>query len=461
MTTEKNPMGTAPIKNVMLKMSVPMILSMMLQALYNIVDSAFVSNMAENGEEAINALTLAFPVQILMVALCIGTGVGVNALVAHSLGRGDKETASRAAGNGLFLSALLTAVFVLFGLFGAKAYAASQTNSPLILEMTVTYLRICCCGCVGQMFFAAFEKLLQATGRSIFSTIAQVSGALVNIILDPIMIYGLLGFPEMGVAGAAAATIIGQAVSAVVGLVAHLAKNKEIGNSLRFWKPSAKIIGRIYSIGLPAIIAQALMSIMTYALNLILVKISESAVTAYGLYYKVQQFVLFAAFGMRDAITPIVSYNYGLCSKKRINDGIKWGVIYTVIIMAAGTLIVETAAQPLTAAFGLAGETAALCLSAMRIASASFIFAGINTALQGVFQALGGGVESLIVSLCRQLVFIIPPAIIVAHFAAGNADCAWQAWAIFPAAELLTAVISALLLMRTRRKRVDGLEETE
>lgn len=458
MTTEKNPMGTAPVNKVMLKMSIPMILSMMLQALYNIVDSAFVSNMAENGEEAMNALTLAFPVQLLMVALSIGTGVGVNALAAHSLGRGERDTASRAAGNGLFLSALLTIIFMLFGLFGAEMYATSQTTSPLILEMTVTYLRVCCCGCVGQMFFASYEKLLQATGHSLYSTIAQISGALINIVLDPIMIYGLLGFPEMGIAGAALATIIGQITSAVVGLIAHLIKNKEFDNSLKYWKPSAKIIGRIYAIGFPAIIAQALMSIMTYALNLILVKISESAVTAYGLYYKVQQFVLFAAFGMRDAITPIVSYNYGFGSKKRINDGTKYGVIYTIVIMLAGTLIVEIAAKPLVGAFGLIGETAALCLSAMRIASASFLFAGINTALQGVFQALGGGAESLIVSLCRQLIFVIPPAIIIAHYASGNADAAWQEWLVFPFAELVTAVISAALLKRIKKRRVDMLE---
>lgn len=458
MTEAKNPMGTAPVKNVMLKMSIPMILSMMMQALYNIVDSAFVSNMAENGEAAMNALTLAFPVQLLMVALSIGTGVGVNALVAHSLGRGERDTASRAAGNGLMLSAALTIVFVLFGLFGAKAYAATQTSSPMILEMTTTYLRICCCGCVGQMFFASYEKLLQATGRSLYSTIAQISGAVTNIILDPIMIYGLLGCPKMGIAGAALATIIGQIVSAVVGLIAHLVKNKELDNSFGYWKPSARIIGRIYSIGFPAIIAQALMSIMTYAMNLILVKMSESAVTAYGLYYKVQQFVLFAAFGMRDAITPIVSYNYGFGSKKRINEGIKWGAVYTIIIMLAGTAIVEIAAQPLTIAFGLEGETAALCLSAMRIASLSFLFAGINVAFQGVFQALGAGAESLIVSLCRQVIFVLPPALLIAYFSAGNVSAVWQAWLVFPLAELVTLVIAAVLLKRIKRKRVDTLE---
>lgn len=454
-----NAMAQAPVNRIMLKTGVPMILSMMLQALYNIVDSAFVSNMEGTGEAAMNALTLAFPIQMLMVALGIGTGVGVNVLTAQSLGRGDRETASRAAGNGLFLCAALTVVFVLFGIFGAQPYAATQTDNAQILGMTVTYLRICCCGSVGLMFFSAYEKLLQATGRSLFSTIAQIAGAVTNIVLDPIMIYGLCGFPEMGVAGAALATVIGQVVSMAAGLAFHLAKNRELDNSLRYAVPSARIIGRIYSIGLPAIIAQALMSVMTYGLNLILVKLSENAVTAYGLYYKVQQFVLFAAFGLRDAITPIVSYSYGMGSKKRISDGIRWGLIYTTAIMAAGIIIVEAAALPLTAMFGLSGETARLFLGAARIASAAFIFAGVNIALQGVFQALGGGVESLIISVCRQLVFVLPPAWAIASACAGNTAASWQVWAVFPAAELLTAAIALLMLKGIRKRRFAALSD--
>ena len=332
----ENAMAGQPVNKIMLKTGVPMILSMMLQALYNIVDSAFVSNMEGTGEAATNALTLAFPIQVLMVALSVGTGVGVNALTAQSLGRGDRETANRAAGNGLMLSAALTAAFVLFGIFGAEPYAASQTDNAQILGMTVTYLRICCCASFGMMFFSAYEKLLQATGRSLFSTIAQVAGALVNIVLDPIMIYGLCGFPEMGVAGAALATVIGQVVSMATGLAFHLAKNREIDPSLRYALPSARIIGRIYSIGLPAIIAQALMSVMTYGLNLILVKLSENAVTAYGLYYKVQQFVLFAAFGLRDAITPIVAFSYGAGSRRR-TSGIKAEAIPCRFAVTDGT----------------------------------------------------------------------------------------------------------------------------
>ena len=352
-----NKMGTVPVNKLMLSMGIPMILSMMLQAVYNIVDSAFVSNMANGGEEALNALTLAFPVQMLMVAVGIGTGVGTNALLSKSLGQGNKEKVNKVAGNAIFLAIIIYIVFLLFGLFGTRIYVSSQTSNPEILQMADTYLKICCCMSMGIVFFSIYEKLLQATGRSLYSTIAQIAGAVVNIILDPILIYGWLGMPEMGVAGAAYATVIGQIVSALVGLVFHLKMNKEITNGLRFMKPDGGIIKEIYAIGLPAIIAQALMSVMTYGLNIIFGKISESVVTAYGLYYKIQQFILFAAFGLRDAITPIVSFNHGMGSKKRVKAGIKYGMLYTLIIMVVEISWFGNFATPFSAIFGLSGET--------------------------------------------------------------------------------------------------------
>ena len=339
-----NKLGTAKVNRLMLSMGIPMILSMMLQAVYNIVDSAFVSNMPGNGEMALNALTLAFPVQMLMVAVGIGTGVGTNALLSKSIGQGNYEKASRVAGNSMFLAIIIYLVFALFGIFGTEFYASSQTSNPEIKEMVVQYLQICCIASFGIVFFSIFEKLLQATGHSMYSTIAQITGAVANIILDPILIYGLFGLPAMGVAGAAYATIIGQIASTLLGLIFHLKKNKEISNGLRFMKPDAKIIKSIYSIGLPAIIAQALMSVMTYGMNIILVRISEAAVTAYGLYYKIQQFILFAAFGMRDAITPIVSFNHGMRSKSRVKEGVRYGIIYTVIIMFIGLALIEALA---------------------------------------------------------------------------------------------------------------------
>ncbi len=448
----KNIMGTVSVPKLMLKMGIPMILSMILQAVYNIVDSAFVSNMTSNGESALNALTLSFPLQMLMVAISIGTGVGANALLSKSLGEGNKEKASKTAGNAIFCAIIIYIVFLIFGVFGAPLYISTQTANTLIFNMAADYLRICCLFSIGIVFFSIYEKLLQATGHSLYSTIAQISGAITNIILDPILIYGLIGLPEMGVKGAAYATIIGQCVSFLLALLFHIKVNKDISNSFKYIKPSAKIIGQIYTIGLPAIIAQALMSIMTYSLNIILGTISEAMVTAYGLYYKIQQFILFAAFGLRDAITPIISFSHGMKNKSRIYDGIKFGLIYTLIIMLAGTAVVEVFAVPFSYIFGLSGNTQSLCISAMRIISISFIFAGANIAFQGIFQALNGGVESLIVSVCRQTIFVLPVAWAFAQIAKGTPDLSWLVWTTFLIAEILSAVISTLLLIRINKK---------
>ncbi len=457
-TTETNKMADMPVKKLMLAMGIPMILSMMLQALYNIVDSAFVSNMATYGEESLNALTLAFPMQMLMVAIGIGTGVGTNALLAKSLGQGDKEKASRVAGNAIFLAIIIYFIFLLFGLFGVRFYISTQTSNPLIYGLAVDYLRICCVVSPGIVFFAIFEKLLQAAGHSVYSTIAQIAGALANIVLDPILIYGLLGLPALGIRGAAIATVIGQCLSWALALIFHLKVNKDISNQLKYIKPSGKIIKEIYSIGLPAIIAQALMSVMTYGLNIIFVTVSESMVTAYGLYYKIQQFILFAAFGLRDAITPVVSFSFGMRSKQRIRDGIKYGMLYTFIIMLAGTIIVEVFAGPFSKVFGLSGETQTLCISAMRIISVSFIFAGANIAFQGIFQALEGGLESLIVSVCRQFLFVLPVAWLFAKLLGNSSDMRWVIWMTFPIAEILSAAI-ALGMMRRTRKKIAAIKE--
>ncbi|MGN0638551.1 MAG: MATE family efflux transporter [Huintestinicola sp.] len=450
--TEK--MGSLPIGRLMLSMSVPMVISMILQAVYNIVDSAFVSNMAENGEAALNALTLAFPLQMLMVAVGIGTGVGVNALTAKSLGAGDREKASRTAGNGIFLAGVIYVIFMLFGIFGSESYIFSQTDNPLIGSMAADYLRICCIFSFGIVFFSIYEKLLQAGGHSGFSTIAQISGALVNIVLDPVLIYGLGAFPEMGVRGAAVATVAGQAVSFILALIFHFKVNTGIDNKLSFIKPSLTVIKEIYSIGFPAVVAQALMSAMTYGLNIVFGTVSENMVTAYGLYYKIQQVVLFIAFGIRDAITPVVSFNYGMGSRKRIDGGIKWGMLFTEVMMVAGLAVIELFALPLAQLFGLSGETEQLCISAMRIISVSFVFAGANVAFQGIFQALDGGGESLIVSICRQLLFIFPPALFFADMAKKNSGLCSLVWTSFPIAELLSVIVALLLFRSIYRKRV-------
>lgn len=317
--TENNRMKEMPVNRLMVAMGIPMILSMALQAVYNIVDSAFVGNMREGSEAALNALTLVFPVQMLMVAFGIGTGVGVNALLARTLGQNNRKKASAVAGNGLFLGAVIYVLCLLFGFVGVRAYIVSQTSDEQVISMAVDYLFICCVLSFGIIFFSLFEKLLQATGRSVYSTIGQVTGAVVNIILDPIMIYGLGPVPEMGVIGAALATVIGQIASAVLLFYFYLKLNREFDRGVKYMKPSFAVIREIYTIGLPAIIAQALMSVMVYAMNLIL-KFDAAAQTAYGLFYKVQQFVLFLAFGLRDAITPIVAFSYGMGDRRRIRD---------------------------------------------------------------------------------------------------------------------------------------------
>lgn len=451
-----NKMAVMPVGKLMIKMGLPIIISMMLQALYNIVDSAFVSNM-EGGEQALNALTLAFPVQMLMVAVGIGTGVGVNVMLARSLGEKNAEKASTVAGNGVFLGLVITAVFMLFGFFGVNFYIGSQTSDTVIFDMAVTYLRICCICSVGIVFFSVFEKLLQASGLSVQSTIAQISGAVINIILDPIMIYGLFGFPKLGVSGAALATVIGQVASFLIALIFHLKFNKAVKNGLRYIKPNGTVIKLIYRIGLPAIIAQALMSVMTYGINLILGAVDASLVTAYGLYYKIQQFILFAAFGLRDTITPIVSFAFGMRDKRRVKDGIRFGVLYTSVIMLAGTVLLELTAEPLCSAFGLSGQTQSLCVSAVRIISAGFLFAGISLSLQGVFQALDKGLSSLIISLLRQLVLVLPVAWLFSGFVNGDLSNAWLIWLTFPVAELITAAVAVLLMKPAYKKTVKTL----
>ena len=455
--TESNRMREMPVNKLMVQMGIPMILSMALQAVYNIVDSAFVGNMKVGSEAALNALTLVFPVQMLMVAIGIGTGVGTNALLARTLGHGDNRKAAKVAGNSLLLGVIIYAVCLLFGIFGVKAYISSQTVDTEVISMGTDYLRICCVISFGIIFFSLFEKLLQATGRSLYSTIGQVAGAIVNIILDPIMIYGIGPVPQMGVEGAAYATVIGQVVSAGLLLIFHLKLNKEFEHSIKYMKPDARIIKEIYAIGFPAIIAQALMSIMVYVMNLIL-KFSPSAQTAYGLFYKVQQFVLFLAFGLRDAITPIISFAYGMGSKKRIEAGIKYGLIYTIVLMIAGVVITEIFSGTFAALFN-AGQSREYFISAMRIISASFIFAGINVAYQGIYQALNGGMESLVISLLRQLIIILPLAGIFSIFVRNGQAGASLIWWAFPITELAACLVGYGFLKRIRKNKVEKLSE--
>lgn len=454
--TENNKMREMPVYKLMIQMGIPMILSMALQAVYNIVDSAFVGNMKEGSEAALNALTLVFPVQMLMVAIAIGTGVGTNALLARTLGQGDSKKAAMVAGNSLFLCVIIYVICFLFGIFCVNAYISSQTANPEVLSMGTSYLKICCALSFGIVFFSLFEKLLQATGRSLYSTIGQVAGAVINIILDPIMIYGIGPVPKMGVEGAAYATVIGQIASAVLLFVFHIKLNKEFEHGFKYMKPDGKIIKEIYAIGLPAIIAQALMSIMVYVMNLIL-KFDASAQTAYGLFYKVQQFVLFLAFGLRDAITPILAFAYGMRSKKRIQDGMRYGIFYTIGLMILGILITEVFPGQFAALFN-AGSSREYFIGAMRIISISFLFAGINVAYQGIYQALDGGMESLAISLLRQMIIILPLAEIFSILVKNGQAGVSLIWWAFPITEFAACLLGCVFLRRIRKNKVDCLQ---
>ncbi len=460
----ENRMATEPVAKLMAKIGMPIVVSMMLQAVYNIVDSAFLSNMSEGGEQALTALGLAFPIQLLLVAVAIGTGVGTNALLAKCLGQGNKEKANRVAGNAIFMGVIIFIAFFLFGIFGVPAYVNSQSAGGAIsqtaLDMAIEYLQICCCVSFGIIYFSIFEKILQSTGRSMYSTIAQITGAVINVVFDPIFIYGLFGLPAMGVKGAAYATVFGQIVSAIMVFVFHMKMDVEIDKSPKFIKPSWPVIKDIYVIGLPAIISQALLTVMTYGLNIIFGKIpevGENVVTVYGLYCKIQQLIIFAAVGLRDAITPIVSFNHGMRNKKRVKEGIKYGIIYTAILMVIGMLVMEIFAVPLTNFFSLSDTTFDICVDCVRIVSYALIFAGICIAFQGVFQALECGVESLVISVGRQVVFILPVAWGLSKLVTG-AENVSIVWWTFMIGEVLTLLCGLLMYTRVKKKKIDVLE---
>lgn len=456
MNEKENKMMVMPVNRLMLNMGIPMILSMALQAVYNIVDSAFVGHMSGNSEAALTALTLAFPVQMLMVAIGIGTGVGTNALLARMLGQGNRREAAKVAGNSIFLGAVIYVVFLIFGLTGVHAYIATQTKDADVLSMGVTYLTICSTLSMGIVFFSIFEKLLQATGRSMYSTIGQISGAVVNIIMDPVLIYGLGPFPELKVAGAAYATVLGQVVSMVVALIFHITKNKEFEHDFKYKKPDWTIIKKIYAIGVPAIIAQALMSVMTYAMNIIFGTISAAVVTAYGLYYKVQQFVLFMAFGLRDAITPVTAFAYGMRNKERVKNAVKYGMLYTVILMIAGTIVIEGLAGTFAVLFN-AGASKVYFVQAVQIVSLSFIFSGANVAFQGIYQALDGGVQSLVISLLRQLILVVPLALVFTKLVVAGTAPESLIWWAFTITEAVSCVVGVGLYAGIAKKRINTL----
>ncbi len=443
-----NKMGQMHEGKLLLSMGAPMMLSMLVQALYNIVDSFFVARIPNMGDAAVNALTLAFPVQMLMVALTVGTGVGVGAALSHSLGRGDREEASRTAGNAMFLYFFYYIILLLFGLLGVRAYVAGQTADETVMSLSISYLRIVTCLSFGNMGEKCFEKLLQATGKTTFSMIGQLTGSIINVILDPIFIFGYLGLPAMGVSGAAIATVIGQCCAILVSGTLHFRRNNELIHKRQYLYPQKKIIKKILRVGAPAILMQALTSFMTYGMNLVLAGISDASVTAFGVYYKLQSFIFMPAFGLNNASVPIIGFNHGAGNRERIRNTIRYGLIFVTVIMVFGFILFQCFDSQIVGIFALSETVSDLCVRALQIISFGFVFAGVNIILQGVCQALGNGANSLIISLLRLIVGVIPPAAILA----GMQGAEQFVWLVFPFAEIIAFFAAVILTIRLYRK---------
>ena len=457
---KQNKMAIAPMNKLFWQMGLPMIISMVLQALYNVVDSIFVTNMGETGAIANQALTFAYPIQILIIAIGVGTGVGLNALLSKSLGENDKDKVNKVAGNGIFLSICIYLIFLIFGLFGSRWFISLFTNNKEIIDMGSTYLRICSCLSLGSIGYTVYERFLQSTGKTMLSTISQISGALVNIVLDYIFIYPL----NMGISGAAWATIIGQFVSLFVAMFFHYTKNHEIDGNLKYVNPNLSLIKGIYNIGISAAIMQGLLAVMMAGVNAILGLAHADQtvlVGSFGIYYKIQQIALFLAFGLSNTIISILSFNYGMKDKKRIDDCIKYGIIDTLIVTFILTLLFELLAHPLASLFGLAGGTTteiiSVCTTALRIASLGFVFMGLSIAIQGVLQSINYATRPLIISALRLVIFVFP----IAYIFTLSDNVSNIVWWTFPIAEVLTAIISVFILKNSYNTKIKNIKDSK
>lgn len=450
---QQNKMAIAPMNKLILKMGLPMIVSMVLQALYNVIDSIFVANMGSKGAIANQALTYAFPIQIMIIAIGVGTGVGLNALLSKSLGENDTEKVNKIAGNGIFLSICIYIIFLLFGLFYSKQFISLFTNDKEIIEMGTTYLRICTCLSLGSIGYTVYERFLQATGKTMLSTISQISGAVANIILDYLFIYPF----KMGVAGAAWATVIGQFISLFIAMYFHYKKNNEINSDIKYITPDINLIKGIYSIGISAALMQALLAVMMAGMNAILglAQANQTVlISSFGIYYKIQQIALFSAFGLSNTIISILSFNYGMQDKKRIDDCIKYGIIDTIIVTLIISILFEIFAYPLAKLFGLTGGTTKeiinVCTTALKISSTGFVFMGISVAVQGILQSIRYALRPLIISLLRLVIFVFPIAFLFTKLE----NVTELVWWTFPIAEVSTAIISLIILKDSYNKKI-------
>lgn len=448
----ENKMGTMPINKLVLSMSLPMMASMLVQALYNIVDSIFVSRIPEIGEQMLGSVSLAFPLQMLMIAVGGGTMVGVNALLSKRLGEKNFEGANRIANNGIFLSLCSYMLFLLIGLFAVPAFINVQTDNAVMADGAIVYLQIVQCVSVGLFGQFIFERLMQSTGKTVLSMITQGIGAIVNLIFDPILIFGVesLGIPAMGIAGAAIATVMGQLVAAVLGLLLNLKLNREIEINPIKYRPDIASIGAIYKIGVPSIIMQSIGSVMTVGMNTILLgfeAIGETAVTVFGAYFKLQSFIFMPVFGLNNGIVPIVSYNYGAGKRERMVKTIKVSCIYAMLLMIVGIAAMWIFPKQLLMMFDASEAMLEIGTTALRFISLSFIFAGYCITVGSVFQALGNGMYSLITSATRQLAVLLPAAFLFSL--TGNVDLVWLS---FPIAEIASVLLSTFFLVRIYNK---------
>ncbi len=450
---KENKMGVMPIPKLLVTMSLPIILSMLVQALYNIVDSVFVAQINEN---ALTAVSLAFPVQNLMIAISAGTGVGINALLSRNLGEKKFEDANLAARNGIFLAFLSSIVMALIGIFGSRPFFLLQTKDPQIIEYGTQYMTIITVVSVGIFMQITFERLLQATGRTIYTMITQGLGAIINIILDPILIFGLFGFPRMEVAGAALATVTGQVIAVLLSLYFNIRKNSDININMKGFRPNKRIIGIIYQVGIPSIIMQSIGSVMVFGMNKILLFFSSTAAAVFGVYFKLQSFIFMPIFGLNNGIIPIIAYNYGARNKKRILSTMKLSVVISVSIMCIGMLLFQVFPAQLLGFFDASDHMLEIGVPALQIISLCFIPAGYSIIAGSVFQALGNGMYSLIISVARQLLVILP----IAYFFAMVFGLHMVWWAL-PIAEIVSFIMSVLLFGRIKRLRITPLEESE
>lgn len=452
-TLRENKMGTMPENKLLLSMAVPMMISMLVQALYNIVDSIFVSRICE---DALTAVSMAFPWQNIIISIAVGFGVGINALLSRALGQKNAERVNQVAVNGLLLAGLSYLLVLVAGLIGIRAYMRTQTDIETIVNYGITYLNICILCSFGVFIEITFERFLQATGRTVYSMITQLTGAITNIILDPILIFGLLGFPKLGIAGAAWATVIGQCVGAVVAVMLNHFKNPEVHLRLRHIRPNGRLMGEITAISIPSIIMSCISSLTCFVMNMILIAYSSTAVAVFGVYFKLQSFVFMPVFGLNNGMVPIIAYNYGAQKPERIHKTIRLGMVYAVAIMVVGLLVFQLIPKELLLMFDASDAMLEIGAPALRIMSLAFVFAGIGIVSGSSCQAFGYSVYSMLISIARQIVVLIPAAYLLSLTGVLR-----SIWFAFPIAEIFSLILSLFFLRTTLKKTGMALPKTK